>query len=45
VTVVFGVCAMVALTRRLNPTAESVGLASHLDAALAAAVNGFGMRA
>jgi AcrR family transcriptional regulator len=41
VTVVFGVCAMVALTRRLNPTADREGLARHLDAALAAAVTGF----
>jgi AcrR family transcriptional regulator len=41
VTVVFGVCAMVALTRRLNPTADRAGLTRHLDAALAAAVTGF----
>ncbi len=41
VTVVFGACAMVALTRRLNPAADGAGLAGHLDAALAAAVSGF----
>ena len=41
VTVVFGVCAMVALTRRLNPTADRGVLNRHLDAALAAAVTGF----
>jgi AcrR family transcriptional regulator len=41
VTVVFGACAMVALTARLNPTADRGGLARHLDAALAAAVTGF----
>jgi len=40
VTVVFGVCAMVALTRRLNPTADRDGIARHLDAALATAVAG-----
>jgi AcrR family transcriptional regulator len=40
VTVVFGVCAMVALTRRLNPTADPAGVARHLDAALEAAVLG-----
>jgi AcrR family transcriptional regulator len=41
VTVVFGACAMVALSRRLNPTADPDQLARHLDAALAAAVTGF----
>ncbi len=41
VTVVFGVCAMVALTGHLNPTAERGGLARQLDAALATAVTGF----
>ena len=41
VTVVFGACAMVALSRHLNPTAESAGMSDHLDASLAAAVNGF----
>ena len=41
VTVVFGVCAMTALTGRLNPTADRAGLDRHLDAALAAAVSGF----
>jgi AcrR family transcriptional regulator len=41
VTVVFGACAMVALTRRLNPTADGAELDGHLDAALAAAVGGF----
>jgi AcrR family transcriptional regulator len=42
VTVVFGACAMVALTRRLNRTADPAQLDRHLDAALAAAVGGFG---
>jgi AcrR family transcriptional regulator len=41
VTVVFGTCAMVALSRRLNPTADGAELDRHLDAALAAAVGGF----
>jgi len=41
VTVVFGVCAMVALSRHLNPTADSGRSADHLDASLAAAVTGF----
>jgi AcrR family transcriptional regulator len=41
VTVVFGACAMVALTRRLNPGADGAELDHHLDAALAAAVTGF----
>ena len=41
VTVVFGVCAMTALTGRLNPAADRAGLDRHLDAALAAAVSGF----
>jgi AcrR family transcriptional regulator len=41
VTVVFGVCAMVALTGRLNPNADRDDLTRHLDAALAAAVTGF----
>ena len=41
VTVVFGACAMTALTRRLNPAADRAGLDRHLDAALAAAVSGF----
>jgi AcrR family transcriptional regulator len=45
ITVVFGACAMVALTSRLNPGAGRDGLARHLDAALAAAVAGFGPRA
>jgi AcrR family transcriptional regulator len=40
VTVVFGVCAMVALSARLNPTADRDALTRHRDAALAAAVNG-----
>ena len=40
VTVVFGVCAMVALSLRLNPTADREALASHRDASLATAVNG-----
>ncbi len=40
-TVVFGVCAMTALTRRLDPTADRTGVARHLDAALASAVIGF----
>jgi AcrR family transcriptional regulator len=44
VTVVFGACAMVALTRRLNPTADTFALDRHLDAALAAAVGGFAGR-
>jgi AcrR family transcriptional regulator len=44
VTVVFGVCGMVALTARLNPTADRAGLARHLDAALAAAVTGLASR-
>ena len=42
VTVVFGACAMTALSSRLNPDADSAGLARHLDAALEAAVVGFG---
>jgi AcrR family transcriptional regulator len=41
VTVVFGACAMVALTRRLNPAADGAELDRHLDAALAAAIGGF----
>jgi len=41
VTIVFGACAMVALTARLNPTADPDGLARHLDAALAVAAVGF----
>ena len=41
VTVVFGVCAMTALTRRLDPTADRTDVARHLRAALAAAVIGF----
>ncbi len=40
VTVVFGICAMVTLTRRLNPTADPAAIARHLDAALATAVTG-----
>jgi AcrR family transcriptional regulator len=44
VTVVFGACAMVALSARLNPDADRRGLDRHLDAALAAAVNGFAKR-
>ncbi len=44
VTVVFGACAMVALTGRLNPEAEPDDLARQLDAALAAAVTGFAPR-
>lgn len=40
VTVVFGVCAMVALSLRLNPTADREALARHRDAAVATAVNG-----
>jgi AcrR family transcriptional regulator len=44
VTVVFGVCGMVALSGRLNPTADRAGLARHLDAALAAAVTGVAER-
>jgi AcrR family transcriptional regulator len=44
VTVVFGACAMVALTGRLNPTAQRDHLDRHLDAALAAAVGGFETR-
>jgi AcrR family transcriptional regulator len=41
VTVVFGACAMTALSSRLNPGADRAGLARHLDAALASAVVGF----
>lgn len=41
VTVVFGVCAMVALSRHLDPTADAGGAIDHLDASLAAAVTGF----
>lgn len=41
VTVVFGACAMVALSRHLNPTADSAGLSRHLESALSAAVGGF----
>lgn len=41
VTVVFGVCAMTALTRRLDPTADRTDVVRHLDAAIAAAVMGF----
>lgn len=40
VTVAFGVCAMVALSLRLNPTADRETLARHRDTALATAVNG-----
>ena len=40
VTVVFGVCAMVALSTHLNPTADRDALARHRDAALATAVTG-----
>ena len=40
VTVIFGVCAMVALSLRLNPTADGNALARHRDSALATAVNG-----
>ena len=39
-TVVFGVCGMVALSIRLNPTADHAALARHRNAALAAAVRG-----
>jgi len=42
VTVVFGASAMVALTRRLNPSVDHAQLDRHLDASLAAAVGGFG---
>jgi AcrR family transcriptional regulator len=41
VTVVFGACAMTALTGRLNPAADKAGIGRHLDAALASAVTGF----
>ena len=44
VTVVFGVCAMVALSIRLNPTADRNALGRHLDAALATAVTGLAGR-
>jgi AcrR family transcriptional regulator len=40
VTVIFGVCAMVALSLRLNQTADRDALARHRDAALATAING-----
>jgi AcrR family transcriptional regulator len=40
VTVVFGVCAMVALSLRLNPTADGDALSRHRDAALNTAVKG-----
>jgi AcrR family transcriptional regulator len=40
VTVVFGVCAMVALSSRLNPDADRAGLDRHRDAALAVVVTG-----
>jgi hypothetical protein len=41
VTVVFGVCAMVAHSGRLNPAADRSRLARDLDAALAVADTGF----
>jgi len=40
VTVVFGVCAMAALSMRLNPTADPEAFARHRDTALATAVSG-----
>lgn len=40
-TVVFGACAMAALSARLNPAADRRALARHLDGALAIAVTGF----
>lgn len=44
VTVVFGVCAMAALSTRLNPGADAAGLARHRDAALAVVVSGLAPR-
>jgi AcrR family transcriptional regulator len=41
VTVVFGVCAIIALGHQLNPAAGPAPSRDHLDAALAAAVTGF----
>jgi AcrR family transcriptional regulator len=41
-TVVFGVCAMAALSRRLNPSADRARLDADLETTLATAVNGFG---
>jgi AcrR family transcriptional regulator len=42
VTVVFGACAMSALSRRLNPTADRATLAAELDAMLSTVVTGLG---
>jgi hypothetical protein len=42
-TVVFGVCAMAALARTLNPGADRAVLDADLDATLATAIRGFGV--
>lgn len=42
-TVVFGVCAMAALARNLNPGADRATLDADLDATLSTAVRGFGV--